>query len=71
MLPTVVFDAAMQASSSSYVNHDGMRVDDGRYKAFLQDAAAVVPQPRIFTGDAASAAHTTRGPSYSKETCQW
>jgi hypothetical protein len=48
--------AATQATSSSYVNHDGMRVDDGRYKAFLQDAAAVVPQPRIFTGDAASAA---------------
>jgi hypothetical protein len=28
-----------------------MRVDDGRYKAFLQDAAAVVPKPRIFTGE--------------------
>ncbi|WIA33444.1 hypothetical protein OEZ86_006576 [Tetradesmus obliquus] len=39
----------LRAASSSYVNHDGMRVDDGRYKAFLQDAAAVVPQPRIFT----------------------
>ncbi|KAF6261185.1 glycolate dehydrogenase [Scenedesmus sp. NREL 46B-D3] len=39
----------LRASSSSYANHDGMRVDDGRYKAFLQDAAAVLPQPRIFT----------------------
>jgi hypothetical protein len=26
--------------SQGYVNHDGMRVDDGRYTAFLQDAGA-------------------------------
>jgi hypothetical protein len=37
-----------------------MRVDDGRYKAFLQEAAAVVPQPRIFTGDWASAVHSLK-----------
>jgi hypothetical protein len=26
------------AASQGYVNHDGMRVNDGRYTAFLQDA---------------------------------
>lgn len=43
--------AAQESSASStFINHDGKRGDDGRYTAFLKDAAAVVQKPRIFTG---------------------
>eukprot|EP00878_Enallax_costatus_P026779 GHUV01028773.1.p1 GENE.GHUV01028773.1~~GHUV01028773.1.p1 ORF type:complete len:210 (+),score=37.41 GHUV01028773.1:292-921(+) len=37
------------AISNKFVNHDGQRGDDGRYKAFLNDVASVVPKKRVYT----------------------
>lgn len=34
--------AAQQGASQAYLNHDGRRVDDGRYTAFLRDAGRAV-----------------------------
>lgn len=42
--------AQQSAISNTFVNHDGQRGDDGRYKAFIADAASVVPKKRVYTG---------------------
>lgn len=46
-LRTISVQESGSSASKGYVNHDGLRVDDGRYKAFLRDAGEGTLVPKL------------------------